>query len=271
MCAPRRTNRRSNCGCATACPIVDDAILIAGIFRASVRAAELDIERGVPAVAQRAPLHRAAMWQAARGGLSGQLLDGTSHPKPVPAAWAVRDLVSRLRPQLEELGDYDEVRELSEMTLARGNSADRQRAAFAERGELRDVVELVVQETHGPAQGTAPSVSAMRSYRTRAGDEAVGPSSMPRPAYHDIIDFYRSLPVAELTSREQARTAFTAENGLTFGVKGRTCRASTSTSFPGSSAPISGQSSRRASASELARSRRFSKTSMVNSALSPTG
>ncbi|UFS60802.1 carboxylate--amine ligase/circularly permuted type 2 ATP-grasp protein [Subtercola endophyticus] len=203
-----------------ACPIVDDAILIAGIFRASVRAAELDIERGVPAEIQRAPLHRAAMWQAARGGLSGQLLDGTSHPKPVPAAWAVRDLVSRLRPQLEELGDYDEVRELSEMTLARGNSADRQRAAFAERGELRDVVELVVQETHGPAQGSAPSVSAMRSYRTRAGDEAVGPSSMPRPAYHDIIDFYRALPLAELTARENARTSFTAENSLTFGVKG---------------------------------------------------
>ncbi|MEF2976579.1 carboxylate--amine ligase/circularly permuted type 2 ATP-grasp protein [Subtercola sp. YIM 133946] len=203
-----------------ACPVVDDAILIAGLFRASVRAAELDIEAGRPGVTLRAPLHRAAMWQAARGGLSGHLLDQTSHPKPVPAAWAVRDLVSRLRPQLEELGDYDEVRELSEMTLARGNSADRQRAAFAERGELRDVVELVVQETHGPASGTARAVSAMRSYRTRAGDEAVGPSSVPRPAYHDVIDYYRALPAAELTEREEARTGFTDDEGLTFGVNG---------------------------------------------------
>jgi carboxylate-amine ligase len=203
-----------------ACPVIDDAILIAGLFRASVRAAELDIEAGRSALVLRAPLHRAAMWQAARGGLSGHLLDGTSHPRPVPAAWAVRDLVSRLRPQLEELGDYDEVRELSEQTLARGNSADRQRAAFAERGELRDVVELVLQETHGPATGTAPSVSAMRSYRTRAGDEAVGPSSVPRPAYHDIIEFYRSLTPAQVTARDVVRATFIATEGLTFGVDG---------------------------------------------------
>src|SRR6185436_4808074 len=44
-----------------ACPIVDDAVLIAGLFRASVRAAELDIEAGLPFVPQAAPVHRAAM------------------------------------------------------------------------------------------------------------------------------------------------------------------------------------------------------------------
>ena len=32
------------------------------------------------------PVHRAAIWQAARGGLSGELLDDTRHPRPLPAA-----------------------------------------------------------------------------------------------------------------------------------------------------------------------------------------
>ena len=65
-----------------ACPIVDDAILIAGLFRALVAEAELALER--PAVRSRpAPLHRAAMWRAARSGLAGDLLDDSARPKPV--------------------------------------------------------------------------------------------------------------------------------------------------------------------------------------------
>ncbi|MET0989719.1 MAG: glutamate--cysteine ligase, partial [Glaciihabitans sp.] len=140
-----------------ACPIVDDAVLIAGLFRAAVRAAELDILAGVPYLPPAAPIHRAAMWQAARGGLAGNLLSYESHPRPIPAARAVRQTVNRLRPQLEELGDWDQVRSLAEAVLARGSSADRQRAAFAERANLDDVMDLVVQESQGPASGPAPT------------------------------------------------------------------------------------------------------------------
>jgi glutamate---cysteine ligase / carboxylate-amine ligase len=203
-----------------ACPIIDDAVLIAGLFRAAVHSAELDIEAGRPFVAFREPIHRAAMWQAARGGLSGRLLDETPHPRPVPAAQAVRNLVSRLRPQLEELGDYDDVIELTESILARGNSADRQRAAFAERGELDDVVELVVRETHGPIEGFPPAVPALRSYRYRAGDEAVGPGALPRPAYRQIIEFYRNIGADSLTELDSAREEWTSAAEMHFGVDG---------------------------------------------------
>jgi YbdK family carboxylate-amine ligase len=137
-----------------ALPLVDDAVLISGLFRAAVRAAELEFEAGVPLQARRAPVQRAALWQAARSGLSAELLDGGAHPAPVPAADAVRGLVQRLRPALDELGDYDEVQTLAEQTIARGNSADRQRAAFTERGELDEVVKHVVRETQDdPAFG----------------------------------------------------------------------------------------------------------------------
>ncbi|CAD5990536.1 glutamate--cysteine ligase [Agreia sp. COWG] len=130
-----------------ALPLVDDAVLISGLFRAAVRMAELDIQSGAPLDARRAPVQRAALWQAARSGLSAELLDGGAHPGPVPAAAAVRGLVQRLRPALDELGDYDEVAALAEQTIGRGNSADRQRAAFTEAGDLDDVVKLVVEET----------------------------------------------------------------------------------------------------------------------------
>ena len=203
-----------------ACPLVDDAVLVAGLFRAMVCAAEHDIEAGRPSITEPTPLHRAAIWQAARGGLSGVLLDGAVHPRPLPAAVIVRRLLHRLRPQLEELGDWDEVAELTETALARGNSADRQRTAFVERGELDDVMRLVVEETHGPAGGAPSRVTALSRYRARAGDEAIRAGSVPRPAYRDIVECTLGLGAAELKRREAARDAWIVANNLTFGVDG---------------------------------------------------
>ncbi|MCU1407055.1 MAG: hypothetical protein JWQ43_3358 [Glaciihabitans sp.] len=203
-----------------ATPLADDAVLIAGLFRAAVREAEQDILAGRPYRPVPAPIHRAAIWQAARGGLSGHLLDDTLHPRPLLAATAVRQMISRLRPQLEELGDFELVQHLGERALARGTSADRQRSAFAERGELDDVMRLVVEETQGPAAGAKPSVPALRTYKARAGDEAVGPSAVPRPAYRSIFDFYHRLKPVELGERSTARDAWTASSGMSFGVNG---------------------------------------------------
>ncbi|MGY1644531.1 glutamate--cysteine ligase [Geodermatophilus sp. SYSU D00703] len=203
-----------------ACPLIDDAVLIAGLFRAMVRAAELDVEAGRPHVPAPAPLHRAAMWQAARGGLTRELLDGALHPRPRPAADVVRSLVARLRPQLEELGDREAVTELAETTLARGNSADRQRAAFAESGDLADVMRLVVAESHGPAGGPAPAGAALRRYRSRAGDEAIGAGAVPRPAYREVLEVVAALPPEEVARREAARDDWLAAHGVTFRVGG---------------------------------------------------
>jgi len=203
-----------------ATPIVDDAIAIAGLFRAAVRRAEVDIENGVPFDPVPAPLQRASVWRAARAGLTGELLDSLRHPAPHPARHVVRTLVHRLRPQLEELGDWAEVSELTETVLARGNSADRQRAAFAERGRLSDVVELVVGETQGPAGGPEPVVPALRRYRSRAGDEAVGPGLQPRAAYRDLVDYYRQLPPEEVDGRQERRDAWLDRTGVRFGVAG---------------------------------------------------
>src|SRR3954451_1220819 len=49
-----------------ACPVVDDAILVAGLFRAMVAAAEHEIEAGRPFAPGLPPIPRAARWRAAR-------------------------------------------------------------------------------------------------------------------------------------------------------------------------------------------------------------
>ncbi|PZF61121.1 hypothetical protein DEI92_05840 [Curtobacterium sp. MCBD17_034] len=204
-----------------ATPIVDDAVLIAGLFRAAVRHAEQDIERGDEWHPRREPLHRAAMWQAARGGLSGELVGLGEHPERLPAHVAVRQLVDRLRPQLEELGDWGLVGTLVEETLARGNSADRQRTAYAERGELDDVVDLVVRESRSdPDVGADERAVAIPGYHVRAGDEAVGPGAFPRPVFRDLAGYLRGWDDDEALARCAARDAWTEREQLGFVVGG---------------------------------------------------
>ncbi len=203
-----------------ACPLVDDAVLIAGLFRAMVHQAAVAIDAGDRFRPAPPPLHRAAIWQAARGGLSGDLLDAAVHPRPIPAALAVRTLVRRLQPSLEALGDWEEVAELAEESIARGNSADRQRAAFVERGDLADVMRLVVEETHGPAGGRPDRTSALRRYRARAGDEGVAANGVPRPAYVGIVDAFRTLGAEGIAQRAAARDAWVDRHQLDFGVDG---------------------------------------------------
>ncbi|RYO94062.1 hypothetical protein DL766_004117 [Monosporascus sp. MC13-8B] len=182
------------------CPIIDDVVLIAGLFRAMVRAAEQDIKAGVSYEQWPVPLYRAAMWQAARGGLSGNLLDATPHPKPREAALVIRDLVQRLRPQLKELGDWVEVLRLSETAFHRGNSADRQRAAFAEHGNLDDVMQLVIEETHSPASGPLSK-----------------PHQSPGTGYRPILQWARNLPIEEVRTLYKAKDKWEKEHGFIFG------------------------------------------------------
>jgi carboxylate-amine ligase len=136
-----------------ACPEVDDAVMIAGLFRAGVRRALEDIRHGVPHEPIAVPLQRAATWLAARTGLSGSLLDDQARPEPIEAQRVVRNALERLRPRLVELGDYEVVGALVESALRRGNSADRQRAVFAEDARIEDVVSSVVDETMGLRAG----------------------------------------------------------------------------------------------------------------------
>jgi len=140
-----------------ATPRVDDAVLVAGLFRAAVlrEARAHRSERPISDIPQ--PLHRGAMWRAARSGLDGDLVDGATL-RSVAARELLTHMQTELRPELEELGDWEQVRSLTKEALNRAGSATRQRQALSRHGRLRDVVDLILDETRGveAARGLRP-------------------------------------------------------------------------------------------------------------------
>jgi glutamate---cysteine ligase / carboxylate-amine ligase len=140
----------------------------------------------------------------------------------VPAAVAVERLVADLRPQLAELGDWEQVFDLSVRALSRGSSAARQRRALARRGRISDVVDLVVADTRGGATGIGPegqSVPAGLFPYAASGDEAF-PGGDVAPAYAGILNVLTALGSAGLRRREDARDDEQRARGITFSVAG---------------------------------------------------
>ncbi|MFN2454701.1 MAG: carboxylate-amine ligase [Pyrinomonadaceae bacterium] len=128
------------------CMTIDEAIMIAGLARALTRACYAQAARNEPITHARPELLRAAKWRAARYGLDADLID-IEAARSVPAQELVLKLLTRLRPTLEEHGEWDEINSLTREVLQRGNGATRQRAAYARNGRLEDVVDLIVAET----------------------------------------------------------------------------------------------------------------------------
>jgi carboxylate-amine ligase len=205
-------------------PDVDTVVLLAGLFRGLVLRARQDYRAGRPSEPTKPPLHRAAMWRAARSGLDGDLLDLPRSPVPVPAAVAVERLVGELRPQLDELGDWEQVVDLSVRALSRGSSAARQRRALARRGRISDVVDLLAADTRGGATGLGPAgrgdaaPAGLFPYSV-SGDEAF-PDGEVAPAYAGILNVLASLGSGGLRRREDARDDEQRARGITFSVAG---------------------------------------------------
>lgn len=216
-----------------ACPEVDDVVLIAGLFRALVMRARADHEAGLPLPASRHELLRSASWRAARSGLEGDLVDLDPRHVPGPALVSphllIGQLVEHLRPQLEELGDAEQVAELARGTLARGSAAARQRRAFGRRGELTDVVDALLAHTQGlpwatePAD-TAPPASPLLARYGAGGpdpqsfDEAVTPEGTPLPHYGWMVRALERLGPRGLLAAESALRTEQQARGVTFRV-----------------------------------------------------
>ncbi|MBT2405019.1 MULTISPECIES: glutamate--cysteine ligase [unclassified Streptomyces] len=122
---------------------VDTVVLLAALARALAAVLLADIGRGKEPHRVSDPILRAAHWRAARDGLQGCGVDpatGTLRP----AGQLVEQLLRFARPGLEAAGDLPAVRDLWRRLRAGGGcGAERQRAAFRRRGELRDVVDLL--------------------------------------------------------------------------------------------------------------------------------
>jgi glutamate---cysteine ligase / carboxylate-amine ligase len=211
-----------------ACPEVDDVVLIAGLFRALVGKAREELAAGVPLPASRHELLRAASWRAARSGLEGDLVDLVG-PALVAPPLLIGQLVDQLRPHLEEMGDWEQVLELSQATLARGSGAARQRRVFGRRGELTDVVDALIANTQGrvPASEPATTVPAtpklLVGYHADGGeraafDEAVSEGGTVLPHYGWMFRALDRLGPRGMVAAESALRAEQRARGVTFRV-----------------------------------------------------
>ncbi|MEU8511048.1 YbdK family carboxylate-amine ligase [Kitasatospora sp. NPDC048722] len=111
-----------------------------------------------PPRAPSAVLLREAHRQAAIGGLAGIGTDPfTGRRLPMPRL--VADLAELAAPALARTGDLETARLLLHRLLSCGTGADRQRAVFARRHSLTDVVDDLAHLTAGPGTVAAPVLS----------------------------------------------------------------------------------------------------------------
>lgn len=206
-----------------ACPEVDDVVLVAGLFRALVGRARQDLDAGRPAPAHRHELLRAASWRAARSGLEGDLVNLVG-PTLVAPARLIGQLVTYLRPQLEEAGDWEQVLELSQAALARGSAAARQRRTYGRRGELTDVVDMLLAHTQGrtvriePPTTVPPTPALLADYRPAAFDEAVSAEGTVLPHYGFLFRALDRLGARGMVAAESALRTEQRARGVTFRV-----------------------------------------------------
>jgi carboxylate-amine ligase len=117
----------------------------------------------------------------------------------------LRGIVSELRGELEAHGDYELVRELCELTLARGSSASRQRDVLGQRDRVTDVVDAIIAETRGelPAARGAGSSPLWHGYESPSFDEGILPDARPRATHARALEALGALGGAELRARQQ--------------------------------------------------------------------
>ena len=214
------------------CPSVDTIVLIAGLFRAMVQR-EIEGLRADRAPVEISPvLVRAATWRAARSGLEGDLVD-IAGPSSRPAGEVVCQLLRRLRPQLEDTGDWPVVRDLAQQVLLAGTSSARQRRALRRRGRLTDVVDQLIEETSGvwpdPAAAILDNPTLLFGYHqtdehitgAHSYDEAINEYGFPRTEYDSLIPSIATLGVTALRSRESAIQQDERAENIVFRVNGQ--------------------------------------------------
>ncbi|HEY3471902.1 MAG TPA: glutamate--cysteine ligase [Amycolatopsis sp.] len=106
---------------------VDHAVLQALLSRALVRQALTDLDDGREAAPLSPQVAAAAVWAAARHGVTGSLVDAVAETRR-PAWSLVEALLAHVRPALEDSGDLTEVQAIVAALRADGTGSAQQRA-----------------------------------------------------------------------------------------------------------------------------------------------
>jgi glutamate---cysteine ligase / carboxylate-amine ligase len=84
-------------------------------------------------------------WRAARYGLDGKLID-FGKQKEVPARDLVHEYLDFIDDVVDELDSREELNYIHEI-LEHGSGADRQLRVFQDTGDLKKVVDYIIEET----------------------------------------------------------------------------------------------------------------------------
>jgi carboxylate-amine ligase len=124
---------------------VDDTIAIAALFQAIVAKLNKLIEKNLGFRLYRRMLVQENKWRAVRWGLDGKMID-FGKQKEVPVRDLILELLEFVDDVLDDLGSRKEVEHIHTI-LQRGTSADEQLQIYRETGDLRMVVDRLIERT----------------------------------------------------------------------------------------------------------------------------
>jgi carboxylate-amine ligase len=124
---------------------VDDTVAITALFQAIVAKLDSLIERNLGFRLYRRMLIQENKWRAVRYGLDGKMID-FGKQKEVPTRDLIRELLDFVDDMLDPLGSRKEVEHIHTI-LERGTSADEQLQVFRETGDLKAVVDRLIERT----------------------------------------------------------------------------------------------------------------------------
>ena len=124
---------------------VDEVIALAALIQAIIAKLHKLYSKNLGFRLYRRALIQENKWRAVRWGLDGKLID-FGKQKEVPVRDLILELLDFVDDVLDELGSRKEI-EYIHTIMANGTSADRQLATYARTGDLKSVVDQLMDET----------------------------------------------------------------------------------------------------------------------------
>ena len=125
---------------------VEETVALAAVVQALVAKLYKLMKNNLSFRLYRKPLINENKWRAARYGIHGKLID-FGKEEEVPFKVLLGELIDFVDDVVDDLGSRAEVESLFKM-LETGTGADRQLAVFNETGDLKKVVDYIIQETY---------------------------------------------------------------------------------------------------------------------------
>lgn len=125
---------------------VEDTLALAALIQAIIARLYKLLRQNITFRVYRRRLLDENRWRAARYGIDGKLIDfGKSTEAETRSL--IHEILDFIAPEVEELGSQREMAHV-ERILREGTGADRQLAKFAETGDMKLVVDQIVEETY---------------------------------------------------------------------------------------------------------------------------